>query len=545
MSLIRQPKVVRALIVAIPGLWCAVPVLAQAERGTMVQDDGTTRRVLHFSMPDFEVLRRPAYTHPDLPVFNEILALSEPQAALTGDALDDYLEAFRQLALRPLSMDEAAEAADGPGDAPRRGSGPGGNEWINDVIGEEMERAGFDPGTRDDFDMGIEISMGNPDPEAGGPPQVQVGVSMTGDDLDEETQEKLQQIADAASKRIQERISESMAEGRNPFGAPVGPGGDMARDHMAERQADLESMRERVREYRKEANRLRIAFENNVKGLLSESQAEEWPALERALVRIRTLPQGRLDGERTDLIGILKGMDLTAANEQAVAEHVETFELLLHDALTRRNQGVDDIDFKIDEALAEGDGRAAVREAQKATRLHTAVRDLNDSYTDIFADALSDDVAGEFRDKAMKQGYPRAYERTVAARAFEEALASATLTNEQRATIREMYDAYQLQVKSFNDAIRHAIRTHEPGQLPSEIERVVAVIEGDGDRPDHADPDEPIDRAEGRRRTLDRQSMMSLYSLLPHERVASLPKVPQRRAGDPITVEGTASSGGQ
>ena len=162
-----------------------------SSRGTMVTDDGQSRRVLHFSEPDLDAVRRPDFELSDVTVFVDTLLLSEAQRdalrRLIGKYLDDYAALVKarnpeldpgpgrsriSAGLRAVRGDESGdESAEAPaageienhqrgdeGDVQRAPGGPGRSEPsgggrmdpVEAIILDELKKAGFETDSLED-----------------------------------------------------------------------------------------------------------------------------------------------------------------------------------------------------------------------------------------------------------------------------------------------------------------------------------------------------------------------------------------------------------
>ncbi|MEE9531206.1 MAG: hypothetical protein V3W52_09455, partial [Syntrophobacteria bacterium] len=128
------------------------------------------------------------------------------------------------------------------------------------------------------------------------------------------------------AERIRERLEQAEAEGGPPTQA-LDAGGA-----AEQRRQYFDELRESTKKFQRARDALRQDFVNEVRSQLSAEQLELWPGLERALTRIKTLPEGRLDGERTSLLRIVAGLGLDQEQQQAVAEALTAYELQLHEA---------------------------------------------------------------------------------------------------------------------------------------------------------------------------------------------------------------------
>ena len=101
------------------------------------------------------------------------------------------------------------------------------------------------------------------------------------------------------------------------------------------------------------------------------------------------------------------------------------------------------------DSLAEQDPRKQYETLQKHVKLRIAVRDINDQYMERIAGLLSDEAAAEFRDFALRRGYPRIYTEHGVQRLFKEAKKIEGLDTNILASIEELEDA----LKGFDGAL--------------------------------------------------------------------------------------------
>ena len=547
-----------------------------SSRGAMVIDDGQTSRVLLYSEPDLEVVRLPDFEASDLPVFAEKLRLSEAQRDVVRRLIEEYLEAYARLveledperaktdvgstisgALRavrgpqPLeSGSEESPKSDSEKDREDEGIGggamPSGDAKVDPVeaiILDELKKAGFETETLEDSpfrpSISISVSMERPaeGEEASAPaePGVNVRLSFGKDDdsLTAEMREKLQAVADRAVPRIKEHVRSNLDRMIAPESAAPPPD-----DQIEEKWAEVQGLHERVKSFLAAKKALRQQYVLKTQAILAEVQLELWPGLERALTRMKTLSWGQLDGERTDLLAILQRMEFSQDEVKRLAEHLESYELQLHQALVRRNEILADVDAQIDSALYEGKRERALGLADRVTKARMAIRDLNERYAEVIAGRLSGERVPRFRGKVLEMSYPRVYRRTLGRQAFDEALALEGLDADVRATIDARYKSYMLQLDEMNRRLARAIREEQPKELTGSVKRAAAMMEGEAY--DLAARDaarrEIIEGFRGRRE-LDVRTMRSVYSMLTAEQRARLPRIPVVDVAEPVTAE--------
>jgi hypothetical protein len=547
----------RLLFLSVAGALASAAV-AGAQSGVQMtfQDDGSGPQMLHMSLPDHAELRRPDYERVDLPLFARRLLLSEPQQAVVERLLEAYLEAFGtlvketlpahagqfmpgvQVAAGPATPGEAGDASldtivhGAMGELPDLSAiheldieaGPGMVAVMVGVGGEDMGEGGAFTFEADDgagFTAGTASSGASVFVEVGGPEV----------ELPEEVRQKLEAMAQEMAERIQAHVEQQMVEGKGPAG--LLPDGAT----IEERKAEMQRMMRDAEAFAEVKAELARQFVGDVQDHLTAEQLELWPGLDRALVRRKTLPRGRLDGERLDLFQVVDQVELTPAQRDAIAGLLEQYELDLHGALVRRNEFIETAQKEIDEALDERKPDRAISLAERAADLRVAVRTVNQSAADSIAAALEQEAAARFRERVLALSHPRLYRPTRAERAFHQARAIKALDPALLATMDELEQAFQHELEQANEQVRQTILRHQPGEPRRGLEHFKAMMEGQEVRMMGPGAEEdPIRQAYARRSELEERYMKLLYGHLTAEQVASLPKLPSQARRGPMII---------
>jgi hypothetical protein len=540
------------------------PVLAQTQHKMMVFDDGAGPQVVHFSGPDLRELLQPDFERKDLPVFNRRLDLDDMQRLVVEVLLGAYLDAFKMLSEEVLP--EAPSPMLGMAMGAQQGADGEGSESIDSIVRDairesggasdvdlEMEgqgtiaiaieargafgedHAGHEAGPMDEeFDV-VWAGAG----EEGEAPESEVFIAVAGPDdfeLSPELQEKLAEKAREMAERIRERLEQAEAEGI-PLSEEIDAAGE-----ADQRQQYFDELREGTKKLEKAKAALKQDFINEVQSQLSAEQLEQWPGLERALTRIKTLPKGRLDGERTDLLRIVENLDLDESEQRAVAETLEAYELQLHEALVARNAFVGEAQSKVDKAIEEGRFSGAISTVNQASRLRVAVRGVNEQFTDTITGRLDPGTGKAFQSRVRLESYPRVYRMTRGQKSFAAARRLDGLDDDVHTAIDAIEDAYAAELKTANERLREAIHRHQPREARQMIERIQAMME-DGEPMSIGGDDDPIRAATRKRTDLDERYMKQLYALLTPEQVKTLPKLPSQISRDPIIIRSLQSPG--
>ncbi len=533
-----------------PAAICIAIFTAQAalgqsgERRVMVfqQDDAVGPQFLQYTGPDMAELRTPDYVPRDLPVFNETLGLDDMQQLVVHTLLQVYLDAFQSLTGKlpapagPMmvqlpgggefqagdvgAMDAAVQEAlqnaadisdldieaDGTGRvafAIRAHAADGEHPELPEMEGMEVDN--------------IAVFVGAE--EGGEGPDASVVIALGGQEeieLPEEVRQKLEQIAREMAERLQAQLAAEEAAG----GGAMLRGEDL--DAAIEEQAQrFEELREATKKFERDKKALASQFVTEVQGQLQPEQLGRWPALERALVRSKTLPKGRLDGERTNLLEIAESLDLQETDGESVAHELEAYDLALHEALVARNDFLSGATQRIDEAIQKGDKDKALSITDQAATLRVAVRSVNERFTESLAARLSATEAETFRRKVLEVSYPRVYRQTKAQKVYKAAAELPGLDPDVLAGISALAAYYEADLHLANERLRRAIRKHQPAETRHMVEQMASMAASGGQfvlEP----PDDPVRDAFKSRRELDERYLKQLANLLTEEQRAAI-----------------------
>jgi hypothetical protein len=537
-------------------LVASASALAQSHIMVIENDDGSGRppTIKRFSMPDLRSLLTPEFLPRDRPIFERRLALRPPQSERVGMLIDEYLEKFEALRREhvPAGGQIAMHLGDGEdgggfafalpgemGDAEFEGPGA-----VGAIVGDAIRAAGgtldveAGPGT-----VAVSISIAPADDEADviAPAEGGVMVSVeTSDDL-ELPEEVLAQLEADAQELVETMRADLEAQAE--AGAPIEPFGGDFEQHVAR----MEELAEKAKEMEAAKEKLRAEFVAQAQAELDEEQLLRWPSLERALTRHKTLPNGRLDGERTDLVSVLEGLELPVPVAAPVASLVEQYEIALHDALVRRNEFVAEAEKKVDEALAARDPEKALDIVDRATQLRIAVRGVNDAYLLALAETLrqaSEEEASALVEAARLASFPRVYRQTRGEKAFAQARAKIA-DEETIVRILEIEHPYRSELAELNRRLEAAIRREQPLEPRRMIEHLAADMRGEAPPPSGfgmlPGSGGEVDEILALRRDLDERTMKTLYAILPPDVVAQLPKLPSQVQRGPIVIRRSAT----
>ena len=526
----------------------------------MFVDDGSGPQMLHVSMPDFHRLHTPDFLRTDLPIFAETLRLDEFQRLLVGVLLDTYLSEFKRLAVESLPAmpagavgafhrsHEDAHDETGPGLT----AGEGGLDGIiREAFGNADEISSLDIDIEgpamiavmieasagegsDDVAAGDQVFEVVTDDESagGGGAEASVFISVAGAgdiELPEELRKKLEEKAQELVEKIHERMRDNEAEGLDGLAGEISPA-----NRIEERRQHFREISEKAKAFVRTKARLREEFVTQVLAQLSGEQLERWPSLDRTLTRHKKLPQGRLDGERIDLLKVVEKLGLDEIEREAITQQLYDYEVSLHDALVARDAFLIDAGEAVDKALASGNADKALSVVDRSTAFRVAVRTVNEQFTDTIAARLSDPNDARLPQMVRRASYPRVYRRTRAQKAFDAALALGGLDEDTRTGIDDLQEAYDEGLEVINERLRQTIHKNQPLEPRRPIEHTKEIMSGEAAVFNPGD--DPIRSAFRKRSEFDERFMKQLYAMFTLEQVATLPKLPSQTRREPIIV---------
>jgi hypothetical protein len=224
-----------------------------------------------------------------------------------------------------------------------------------------------------------------------------------------------------------------------------------------------------IEEWKAEKESMKQRFLEDVKGQLSDAQLERWPRLERALRREKQLPQGRLSGEKTDLVVVIRQLDVPIEIRTESKDAIAAYETALDAALLQRVTQQEASQPRIRKALTDNDPASGLTELERIVAARIAVRDVNDAHIDALATAFGAEWGPRFRERAMRDAYPLACRAPALDPFFENVLAIEDLSAEQVAQINDLRARFDESMAALQAQFVAKIRQSEPDR---ETERV-------------------------------------------------------------------------
>ena len=383
-------------------------------------------------MRDIRELLEPDFQRRDVPLFVEQLQLDESQRPIVEALIFDYEDAFQ----------EGSQAAQGEMmDMGRQmmqafmGSGDGGND-MRTRMRENFQNI------RDEIDE-IEAAQGE----------------MSEEDRRAMFRERMREAAEEQMSMAQEDGSMDTA------------------------RAIMSDMLDVLEQWISERQMLHDRLVEDVKVQLTDDQLVQWPAFDRFLVREKTLPRGRLSGESVNLFLVLDDIGMSDDAFGAVEEHLDEYEVRLHESLKARNKFLLSSSTELYRAMRDGDSDAARRVLERQVRYREAVRNVNDDFRAIFVNAIQNEEERTVVKAAiLAAAYERIYRDTSGQRAFESARGLEDLSEDQLEAVTDLEMAFLIELASRNNQLMGLSRKTEAKDQVERGERMVAMMSGDMSR---------------------------------------------------------------
>lgn len=495
-----------AAAVALAGLFAASPALAQSappppggapggdgQRGEGQREGGQRREGRGGfgrgmgQMMRFDQIFRPEFDRSDAPMLMQELQLTESQRVATEALIDAYDIEFRA---KSEPLQEKVRVA---------------GEQVRDSFMSEEVRQRF----RDEMMRGMEElrrmqEQGNVDPEQ----------------MRQMVQERMQALQ-AETQKIREQSGEAQK----------------ADKLIADMISELEL-------FRGQKKALREDFLANLRSQLDDTQVAEWPAVDRKLTRVKTLPQGRLSGESVDLLAVVAGMRFDEETMATLSPVLAEYEGALDLALTQRNEKLAASEAQLFRAITQGRVKEAMAVGERQAQAHVAVRDVNDQYIETIVSLLPEEKGPEFRAEAQRDAFNRFYRTTYAQRVFDATKDFEDLDGEILVAILELEMQYQNELQQLTQKAIELTKKEEPKELETQAQGAANFFAGDwssmmggrgpfgrGGLFGGGGEEDPIQKVQDDRRDLGDRYIERVKNLLTPQQAALLPERQQGGRG--------------
>jgi hypothetical protein len=281
-----------------------------------------------------------------------------------------------------------------------------------------------------------------------------------------------------------------------------------------------------IEDWKAEKEAMKQRFLDDVKGQLSDAQLERWPRLERALRREKQLPQGRLSGEKTDLIIVIRQIDVPLDNRMEAKGAIAAYETALDLALMERIKQQEASQPRIRKALTDNDPASGLVELERIVATRVAVRNVTDAHIDALATAFGAEWGPKFRERAMRDAYPLACRTPPLDPFFENVLAIEDLSAEQIAQINDIRSRFNDSMNALQVQFVAKVRQVEPER---ETERVRLAADAARNVQTSKGEQEPYKDLIAERDRLIEDARNRVIALLNEEQKAKIPGIDKYR----------------
>lgn len=279
----------------------------------------------------------------------------------------------------------------------------------------------------------------------------------------------------------------------------------------------------KMKEYQARMEKLQEGFFGDVKSLLREDQAAQWPRLERYRLREELMQMGLVSGSGVDLIAIADKLKIDTDADPALHEQFERYELEVDKPLGVLKQaskemqekafdGMADFDPANPEAMMENYRKMMERLMVPARQ----VRDLNRQFERLIVPLLPPEQGEKFDSEFKFRSFPRVYRKSHVTRALAAAEGFSDLTADQRKSLEEIGQAYKRDAGPANDKWASELESKENASGGAIMQMWMDGMGGD-------DASDPVAQARKARREIDDRARERILAVLTEDQRSRLP----------------------
>ncbi len=272
-----------------------------------------------------------------------------------------------------------------------------------------------------------------------------------------------------------------------------------------------EEMPKLTRDFESRMRRLESEFFSDMKLILNDRQAAQWPRVERARRRELGMRWGWLSGQTVDVTSLLISIGISLEHSPALRDEINRYELDVDKVLL----GIERLTREQQEARVSGavtDEKAYAAMATRHNELARTLRDLNRASARAVTSLLPPEHAPKFEAEFRKRCFPRIYRPSYTTRVLAAAQALDDLGDDQRKGVAALRETYEREAEAANGRWAAAITTLEQEQG----NQFWGWHGGDGD--------DPIGLARKARLELDGRIRERLMAILREDQRARMPE---------------------
>lgn len=266
--------------------------------------------------------------------------------------------------------------------------------------------------------------------------------------------ERIERVHEQVRERLEERLEQRREEMRQR-------GIDPDEEIEPIEPQELLAM---ARTFAGEKQRLRDRVLGDMELLLADWQQDFWPNAIQTVRRLNGLRHAQLSGEQIDLNRILDDLRLLDPDDRAQQQLLHAYNRDLDESLRRRQRFLEQADIERFEARLDDDWDHLIRSADREATYRATVREINERYADLIAEALPSDVDRlRFAQVVTDRSFPRLTRSTDAHHLFERLLEhdDPALQPEQREGINDLHEQFVQELARYERDAMQAIRDSE------------------------------------------------------------------------------------
>ena len=240
----------------------------------------------------------------------------------------------------------------------------------------------------------------------------------------------------------------------------------------------LEMISEPLVAWTAEKKRLREDFLAGVRGTLGDTQIENWPRLERALRREKSLPLGELSGESIDLTIVVREVQPSPLALDGARNAIEQYEVALDAALAVRDEALDSAIAPLLRAMSASDANSGVAAQEAIMQKRVVVRGAQEAGIAAIRDALGGEYGPAFERRALEKSFPQVFRPDPITPLIEGAQALPDLTDDQKTQLSALSTQYGFDLNGVRAALVDAYKAAEPSEPRRRTELARQKAEG-------------------------------------------------------------------
>ena len=347
----------------------------------------------------------------------------------------------------------------------------------------------------------------------------QMEIPLTSHDIDRMTK-LLSLTEDQASqvKDLYQSFQQEFDTGRKKIGEEMQ---EIMQEYQENRDPSIfQDLTRKMVDFQANTEKQQKSLYDDIRLLLDEKQAGEWPKFERRVKRhqvFRQVSQANIvSGAGVDLVTVVEDQKLPAEQMAAVTSELDQYETEMDRIVTAQKKLQDEQTKEYMDNMEQfSDFMGNMDKFEKmfgdSRELMVQVRDLNAKYSRQIAALMAEDARPKFVQAYNEGAMPQVYRASYVSKAFTTAKGMEDLTPEQKTQVEELQTSYERELGAANDKWASALRDWEVGMKMTDFWQA-------GSRP------QDLKDAQAARKELDTRTYEKLGAVMTEEQREKLPK---------------------